>query len=299
MTVGHRSPILGYNHNLGYRGLVFHVQTEDSGVNNPHVFTHLFNGGVIITTRKLEYDADAAADVVKSLMQAQHKRILKGLLKGEYDDKIDAYLGSNPDLLPRGSTAKPGDAATPGDATIEMSGEQVRLSGKQSGGSGGNDGPGPDDGPHDSVDDTIPIGDDELPPSLSADSVLPPPLPTGKQAAPASAPSGSIPTMKPANRPPRRFPRPGTASRTRITPTIPPVDSPHSKTVPRIRASGKVLVSSPPIVVKSGGPQAQPAKKPPARTVRDSSDSIFDQNLITEKSLDEVILAYLSEDAED
>lgn len=266
-TLGHRSPILGYNHNFDYRGLKFHVQTEDSGVDNPHVFTHLFHGGVIITTRKLEYDAAADADVVKSLMQAQHKRILRGMLKGEYDDKIDAYLGTNPDLLPRGSSGK--SSAGKSESTVEMSGEQVDLNAE------------------DSADDTIPLDESDLPPGASA-APKPPPLPP--PAATKSRPT--IPTMKPVNRPPRRFPRPGTASRTRITPTPPPVDAPSGKTVPRIRASGQVLVSRPPIVVKSSQP-------PPARTVRHSSDSIFDQPDLSEKSLDEVILAYLSEDAVD
>jgi hypothetical protein len=58
--VAKRSPILGYNHNFRHRGLVFHVQTEDSGVDNPHIFTHLFHGGVILSSRKLDYDAAAA-----------------------------------------------------------------------------------------------------------------------------------------------------------------------------------------------------------------------------------------------
>lgn len=97
-----RSPILGYNHNVRYRGLVFHVQTEDSGVLAPHVFTHLFHGGVILSTRKLVYDAGASEDVIRSLMQAQHKAVLKELRRGSFDDKIDEYLGGNPDLLPRG-----------------------------------------------------------------------------------------------------------------------------------------------------------------------------------------------------
>jgi hypothetical protein len=48
-----RSPILGFNHNIRHRGVVFHVQTEDSGVDNPHLFTHLFHGGTILSTRKL------------------------------------------------------------------------------------------------------------------------------------------------------------------------------------------------------------------------------------------------------
>jgi hypothetical protein len=100
--VAKRSPILGYNHNVRYRGLVFHVQTEDSGLLSPHLFTHLFHGGVIISTRKLVYDAGAAEDAIKSLMQAQHKAVLKELKRGTFDDKIDQYLGGTAGLLPRG-----------------------------------------------------------------------------------------------------------------------------------------------------------------------------------------------------
>jgi hypothetical protein len=96
-----RSPILGYNHNVRYRGIVFHVQTEDSGLANPHVFSHLFHGGVIISTRKLVYDRDAAEDVVKSLMQAQHKAMMKDLKNHFFDEKIDQYLGGTPGLIPR------------------------------------------------------------------------------------------------------------------------------------------------------------------------------------------------------
>jgi hypothetical protein len=100
--VGKRSPILGYNHNVRYRGLVFHVQTEDSGVASPHLFTHLFHHGVIVSTRKLEYDPGSAEESIKSLMQAQHKAVLKDLRRGSFDDKIDSYLGGTPGLLPRG-----------------------------------------------------------------------------------------------------------------------------------------------------------------------------------------------------
>ncbi len=98
-----RSPILGYNHNVRFRGIVFHIQTEDSGIGNPHVFSHLFHGGVILSTRKLVYDAGSNEDAVKSLMQAQHKAVMKDLRRGTFDDKIDAYLADAPGLLPRES----------------------------------------------------------------------------------------------------------------------------------------------------------------------------------------------------
>jgi len=29
--------LLGYNHNITYKGDVFHIQTEDSGVKNPQL----------------------------------------------------------------------------------------------------------------------------------------------------------------------------------------------------------------------------------------------------------------------
>ncbi|HVV86447.1 MAG TPA: hypothetical protein VHE35_25495, partial [Kofleriaceae bacterium] len=115
-----RSPILGYNHNVRYRGLVFHVQTEDSGIINPHVFSHLFHGGVILSTRKLVYDPDATEEVVKALMQAQHKAVLKDLRRALFDEKIDQYLGGTPGLLPREAVAAEGGeaGAAAGAATV-------------------------------------------------------------------------------------------------------------------------------------------------------------------------------------
>jgi hypothetical protein len=122
--VGKRSPILGYNHNVRYRGLVFHVQTEDSGVASPHLFTHLFHHGVIVSTRKLDYDAGSAEESIKSLMQAQHKAVLKDLRRGAFDDKIDSYLGGTPGLLPRGveeTAERPGEAElAPSTGAVEM-----------------------------------------------------------------------------------------------------------------------------------------------------------------------------------
>jgi hypothetical protein len=107
--VAKRSPILGYNHNVRHRGLIFHVQTEDSGMKSPHLFTHLFHGGVIISSRKLVYDNGSAEEVVKSLMQSQHKAVLKDLKAGTFDDKIDRYLGGTAGLEPAPARRSPRD----------------------------------------------------------------------------------------------------------------------------------------------------------------------------------------------
>lgn len=82
--------IPGFNHNLKYKGIMFHIQTEDSGVSNPHVITHIFIGGNIVATKKTNYDdiikADRMEEVVKEIMEEQHKEVMKALLQGAYDD---------------------------------------------------------------------------------------------------------------------------------------------------------------------------------------------------------------------
>ena len=87
-----RSPLLGYNHNVRYGGRILHVQTEDSGPANPHLYTHLFFGGSILATKRCEYDAASSDEGVRGLMQGQHKEILKELKQGLYDDRLGNFF---------------------------------------------------------------------------------------------------------------------------------------------------------------------------------------------------------------
>jgi hypothetical protein len=105
-----RSPVLGFNHNVKYRGRIFHVQTEDSGPVNPRIFTHLYFGGTILATKKHEYDPAAPEDVVRSLMQSQHKSILKELKGAKHDDRVERFFAA------RGETL---EAAAPAPAHVE------------------------------------------------------------------------------------------------------------------------------------------------------------------------------------
>jgi len=89
-----RSPILGFNHNVRYHGRVYHVQTEDSGVSHNRVFTHLFFEGTIIGSKRYDYAEDVSEDQVRSLMQNQHKAILKELKLRNYDEKILSFFAS-------------------------------------------------------------------------------------------------------------------------------------------------------------------------------------------------------------
>ena len=85
------SPLLGYNNNVRHKGKLYHIQTEDSGVNHPHIITHLFaDGGRIIASRKTDYRQHLGAgnlnEIVKKLMQEQHKAMFIALRDCEYDE---------------------------------------------------------------------------------------------------------------------------------------------------------------------------------------------------------------------
>ena len=92
MGKAHRSPLLGYNHNVGHLGHVFHVQTEDSGPAAPRLFTHMFYEGTILVSRKVEYEATAPDDKVRGLMQAQHRSVIKEMTSGAFNDRIVAFF---------------------------------------------------------------------------------------------------------------------------------------------------------------------------------------------------------------
>ncbi|MEZ4406493.1 MAG: hypothetical protein R3A52_08470 [Polyangiales bacterium] len=106
-----QSPLLGYNTNVRHKGRVFHIQTEDSGIQKPHVITHLFaDGGRIVKSQKTSYahivDADDLATQVKKLMQEQHKAMFLALREGQFDAQFadepapEAAVATVPDAGP-------------------------------------------------------------------------------------------------------------------------------------------------------------------------------------------------------
>ena len=126
---------------------------------------------------------------------------------------------------------------------------------------------------------------------------------TVPNAAPSAAPNGPAPRRESSSmravpqpighEPSSGTPRPGAPSRPPTSPTpIPPASrtaSPGNPGVVMTRPA--VIVGAPP---KGNTPTPQRVRK-----AREDEGRSFGQGLISEKSLDEVILAYLSEDAEE
>jgi hypothetical protein len=115
MTKPVRSPILGYNHNIQFHGQVFHVQTEDSGIQHARLFTHLFSGGTILASKKQEYDPTAPEDAVRLLMQRLHKAMIKELKEGVHDQRIEAFFKARGETIVMGDRPSLVSAPTPGE----------------------------------------------------------------------------------------------------------------------------------------------------------------------------------------
>lgn len=88
----------GYNHNVDYLGRTFHVQTEDSGIDSPHIITHLFENGNVLETRKFDYtsilDSEQRDQVLMSVMINQHQALMRDLQNGELDACLTAASAS-------------------------------------------------------------------------------------------------------------------------------------------------------------------------------------------------------------
>ncbi len=257
------SPLLGFNNNFKHKGSVYHIQTEDSGVKHPHIITHLFaDGGRILKSIKTSYAQFIAApnyaEIVRSMMKEQHKAMIVALRDGRFD------AGGSREV----------DLPTTGyfDNTTSLGAARK-----------------------------APVVDD-APPSVSA--VPPAPrlpnldvevaaLERGAQAAsglgnddlPPPAATGPKPTNG------------GYASVGRKS-TRPPSLRPTASRPPIASHSDSRQLASPSVKPPSGRYQMTRPASIFATNKPSQKGSIFGEELISERSLDEVILAYLAEDLE-
>lgn len=239
--------IPGFNHNISYQGGVYHIQTEDSGVDNPHVITHLFVGGNIVESRKMSYadivKSDKLDEVIIDLMQDQHKSMLKDLVGGKFDQKISQ----------RSAGASHLDGPAPLNVDRGQNKSSVML--PSVGGPGASK---------------------QAPKKTPPAPVAPPQAP---RAPAAAAPPAAKPLAPPVAPPAPKAPTAPAAPFAPLTPmrvAAPPIPVEHT--------TGGAVIS------------ADSLAKAFETDNKAAINSIFGEDLISEKSLDEVILSYLAED---
>jgi hypothetical protein len=92
--------ITGFNTDVQYEGRVFHVQTEDKGLDNPVVESLVYTGGEIITSRRTAYtdlarSSEYSEAEVARRMESQHQAIIREILSGRFDPDGPKPFGYN------------------------------------------------------------------------------------------------------------------------------------------------------------------------------------------------------------
>ncbi len=110
--------LTGFNTDFKYKGVVYHVQTEDNGRNNPTIITLLYQGGAILASRTVSYadilKFEKRDSVVKELMETQHKQVIKDLIAGKF-----AKAGGAAEPEPEPEPEEPKTAKTLDDVILD------------------------------------------------------------------------------------------------------------------------------------------------------------------------------------
>jgi hypothetical protein len=104
--------ITGFNTDIPFEGVTYHVQTEDKGLKTPLILSLVYVGGTIIASKRTPY-----ADLVESgfdegtlteRLQRQHKLICAAIRAGRVDDlkKMSGPPTAEPGPSPNGARKK-------------------------------------------------------------------------------------------------------------------------------------------------------------------------------------------------
>ncbi len=309
------SPLLGYNNNVRHKNRVFHIQTEDSGIKHPHVITHLFmDGGRILKSVKTSYAAelgtDKLGDVVRQMMKEQHKAMFRALRNGDLDpivdDAIAASARKSDTAIAAQKAARAAEEAPPPATTRDLPREEARVEAPV---------------PPSLTLDLDTLGDHAVKP----EDLPPPPANVLAARDPNDPGTGRYRAVEerearpPSERPSSRA-RPAKSER-------PPVSRKSERPAPKKSdRPGRVAAVREERVKRVADPRAEPPSEPkqpipsqssrpgspaqppqPSAAVRPAAifgqarpqSSIFGEDIISDKSLDEVILSYLAEDLEE
>jgi hypothetical protein len=81
--------ITGFNTDIKHNEKVFHIQTEDKGLQNPYIESLVYVGGEILASKKTSYAEQASAGVdekwIGSLMEQQHRTMIAAIKRGRFD----------------------------------------------------------------------------------------------------------------------------------------------------------------------------------------------------------------------
>lgn len=84
--------ITGFNTDIKHNSRVYHIQTEDKGLQNPCIESLVYVGGEILASKKTSYASQVAQGIdekiIAQLMEQQHKTVIAAVKRGRFDEKL-------------------------------------------------------------------------------------------------------------------------------------------------------------------------------------------------------------------
>ena len=112
--------ITGFNTDIKHNEKVYHIQTEDKGLQNPYIESLVYVGGEILASKKTSYAEQLKSGVdekwIGNLMEQQHRTMIAAVKRGRFDGPADTTKSAVP--KPGGTLAQdvPAPSAPPAAA---------------------------------------------------------------------------------------------------------------------------------------------------------------------------------------
>ncbi|MFN2595895.1 MAG: hypothetical protein ABR563_01760 [Pyrinomonadaceae bacterium] len=108
--------ITGFNTDVEHNGTVYHVQTEDKGLDTPFILSLVYVGGAILASKRSPYDDLVAggfdAALLGERLQRQHKLICAAIAAGRVEDLKRLSHSEPTEATPKRAAARTARGAT-------------------------------------------------------------------------------------------------------------------------------------------------------------------------------------------
>ncbi len=126
--------ITGYNTDVEHDGVVYHVQTEDKGLQTPVILSLVYTGGAILASKRAAYDDLIASgfdqNVLVERLQRQHKLICAAINAGRIEEL--KRMGANAPQPAAGATpAAPVPPAESADGKLATAEPSLPVTGER------------------------------------------------------------------------------------------------------------------------------------------------------------------------
>lgn len=109
--------ITGFNTDIEHDGVVYHVQTEDKGLETPLILSLVYSGGAILASKRARYEDLIASgfsdEALSERLTRQHKLICAAIHAGRIEDLKRMSTSTVSEARPRPSATEPELEAEP------------------------------------------------------------------------------------------------------------------------------------------------------------------------------------------